>query len=65
MEKLSEKQKGTFLQAKVKSINSLLDNNGEQREICRSKLASCSYNHYNATMPGINRQGKGVQIYKS
>ena len=29
-----------LLQARIKSINSILDNNAQQRELCRSKLAS-------------------------
>ena len=34
---IAEKQ---LLQARIKSINSILDNNAKQRELCRSKLAS-------------------------
>ena len=31
-----------FLQARVKSTNSLLDNNAKQRDLCRSQLVSIS-----------------------
>ena len=34
------KTEGDLLQSRVKSINSLLDNNSKQRDIYRSKLAS-------------------------
>ena len=37
--RIAEKQ---LLQARIKSINSILDNNAKQRELCRSKLASIS-----------------------
>ena len=38
--KLIRKAERDLLQARVKSINSFLDNNNKQRDICRSQLAS-------------------------
>ena len=38
--KLLGRQKGIFLQARIKSINNILDNKSKQLEKCRSQLAS-------------------------
>ena len=38
--RIIRKEERDLLQARVKSIKSLLDNNAKQRDLCRSKLAS-------------------------
>ena len=38
--KIIKSAKNISLQARIKSINSILDNNAKQTELCRSKLAS-------------------------
>ena len=40
--KIIRKAEKDLLQARVKSINSLIDNNAKQKDLCRSQLASIS-----------------------
>ena len=54
--RIAEKQ---LLQARIKSINSILDNNAKQRELCRSKLASIlSTNNFRKCQDFIEKVGE-------
>ena len=51
-----------LLQTRLKSINSLLDNNAKQLELTRSKIASILTAPKLPTMPGIYREDRGEKI---
>ena len=60
--RLAEKQ---LLQTRLKSINSLLDNNAKQLELTRSKVASILTPPKLSGMSGFYRKHQGEKIHPS
>ena len=63
--KVIRKAERDLLRARVKSINSLLDNNTKQRDLCRSQLASIISTTSMLECQELIDKGKRVQVFKS